>query len=156
LYVSNFNGITIILNTALKIISQNLDLVVRLGNFAQILVIRLETFKRNISVYRNYFWDFYNAQSKEVQDKMDWVIGLIRSLQVVPRKYFDHITGTDGLFEIRIQLGSNIYRIFCFFDEGNLVILLNGFQKRTQKTPSKEIKKAERLKKEYYEENSSK
>ena len=114
----------------------------------------MEPFKRNISVYKNHFWDLYNAQNKDVQDKIDWVIGLLRALPVVPRKYFDHVAGTNGLFEIRIQLGSNIYRVFCFFDEGNLMILLSGFQKKTQKTPMNEIKKAERLKFEYHEEKS--
>jgi len=116
----------------------------------------VESFKRNISVYKNHFWDFYNTQNKEVQDKIDWVIGLVRVLPVVPRNYFDHLSGTNGLFEIRIQLGSNIFRVFCFFDEGNLVILLNGFQKKTQKTPAREIKKAEKLKLEYYEDKSRK
>jgi len=114
----------------------------------------LEDFKRNISVYKNYFWDFYNAQTKDVQDKIDWVIGLVRGLRVVPKKYFDHLTGTDGLFEIRVQVGNNIYRIFCFFDKGNLVILLSGFQKKSQKTTRKEIRKAELLKQEYYENKS--
>ena len=114
----------------------------------------MEDFKRNISVYKNYFWDFYYAQTKDVQDKIDWVIGLVRGLRVVPKKYFEHLTGTDGLFEIKVQVGNNIYRIFCFFDKGNLVILLTGFQKKSQKTPKKEIKKAERLKQEYYEKKS--
>ena len=118
--------------------------------------LRLEPFKRNISVYKNHFWNFYNDQTKDVQDKIDWVIGLVRVLPIVPGKYFEHLTGTDGLFEIRIQLGSNIYWVFCFFDEGNLVILLSGFQKKSQKTPTTEIKKAERLKQEYYEEKSRK
>ena len=111
----------------------------------------MEEFKRNIGVYEDYFWDFYNTQTPKVQSRIDWVIGLVRSLRIVPKKYFDHMTGTDGLFEIRIQVSNNIYRVFCFFDEGNLVILLSGFQKKTQKTPQKEIKKAERLKQEYYE-----
>ena len=62
------------------------------------------------------------------------------------------MSGTDGLWEIRTQLGSNIYRVLCCFDAGNLVILLSGFQKKTQKTPQKEIEKAERLKKEYFDE----
>ena len=114
----------------------------------------MEDFKRNISVYKNYFWDFYNTQTKDVQDKIDWVIGLVRELRVVPKKYFDYLTGTEGLFEIRVQVGNNIYRIFCFFDKGNLVILLTGFQKKSQKIPRKEIKKAERLKQEYYEKKS--
>jgi phage-related protein len=72
-------------------------------------------------------------------------------MRVVPKIYFDHLTGTDGLWEIRSQIGSNIFRVFCCFDEGNLIILLSGFQKKTQKTPQNEIKKAELLKKEYFD-----
>ena len=60
------------------------------------------------------------------------------------------MTGTNGLYEIRIELGSNIFRIFCCFDEGRLVVLFNGFQKKTQKTPKSEIEKAEKLKAEYF------
>jgi mRNA-degrading endonuclease RelE of RelBE toxin-antitoxin system len=111
----------------------------------------LSDFKRNIKVYKNHFWDFYNNQPQNVQDKIDWVIGLVRSLRIVPKIYFKHLTGTDGLWEIRVKVGSNIFRIFCCFDEGNLVILLSAFQKKTHKTPKKEIKKAERLKKEYFD-----
>ena len=111
----------------------------------------MEDFKRNIQVYKNHFWDFYNVQSKKIQDKIDWTIGLVRVLPIVPKKYFDHITGTDGLWEIRIQVGNNIFRVFCCFDKKNLVILLSGFQKKTQKTPKKEIEKSERLKKEYFD-----
>ena len=112
----------------------------------------MNNFKRNIQVYKNHFWDFYYNQTPEVQEKIDWIIGLVRSLKIVPKKYFEHITGSDGLYEIRIKVGSNIFRVFCFFDEGNMIILLSGFQKKTQKTPKKEIKKAMRLKQEYYEE----
>jgi putative component of toxin-antitoxin plasmid stabilization module len=111
----------------------------------------LKEFKRTIIVYKNHFWDFYNSQSEKVQDRLDRTIGLVRELRIVPKVYFDHLTGTDGLWEIRTQVGSNIYRVFCCFDEGNLVILLSGFQKKTQKTPQKEIDKAERLKKEYFD-----
>jgi len=111
----------------------------------------LADFERNIQVYKDYFWEFYNSQPKKVQDKIDWTIGLVRSLRIVPKTYFDHLTGTDGLWEIRTKLGSNIYRVFCCFDEGNLVILLSGFQKKSQKTPKREIEKAERLKKEYFD-----
>ena len=64
------------------------------------------------------------------------------------------MTGTDGLWEIRTQVGNNIYRVFCCFDKGNVVILFSGFQKKTQKTPKKEIEKAERLKKEYFNEKT--
>ena len=111
---------------------------------------------RTTYVYGNEFWDFYYTQSSEAQDKIDWVIGLVRSLRMVPEKFFKHIEGTDGLFEIRVKVGSNIFRIFCFFDEGNLIILLNAFQKKTDKTPKNEIEKAERLKKNYYEDKSRK
>ena len=111
---------------------------------------------RTTYVYGTEFWDFYYAQRPEVQDKIDWVIGLVRTLRMVPEKFFKHLEGTEGLFEIRIKLGSDIFRILCFFDEGNLIILLNGFQKKTDKTPKNEIEKAERLKKRYYEEKSRK
>ena len=111
---------------------------------------------RTTYVYGNEFWDFYYAQKAEVQDKIDWTIGLARSLRMVPEKFFKHLEGTDGLFEIRIKVSNNIFRIFCFFDEGNLVILLNGFQKKTDKTPGIEIEKAEHLKQRYYEDKSRK
>lgn len=111
---------------------------------------------RSTYVYGNEFWDFYYSQKQEVQDKIDWVIGLVRSLRMVPEKFFKHLDGTEGLFEIRIKAGSDIFRIFCFFDEGNLIILLNGFQKKTDKTSKNEIEKAERLKHKYYEEKSRK
>lgn len=110
-----------------------------------------ENFIRTTYVYGDEFWDFYNVQTKPVQDKIDWVIGLVRTLKMIPEKFFRHLEGTDGLFEMRIKVGSDIYRIFCFFDKGNLVILLNGFQKKTDKTPKNEIAKAERLKQKYYE-----
>ena len=74
---------------------------------------------------------------------------------MVPKKYFNHMEDTDGLFEIRVEVGSNIFRVFSFFDEGNLVILLNGFQKKSQKTPKNEIELAEKLKKEYFNEKAN-
>lgn len=77
---------------------------------------------------------------------------MIEVLERIPASHLKHIEGTDGLFEIRIQFGSDIFRVFCFFDDGKLVVLLSGFQKKTQKTPSREIEKAVNLMKEYYEE----
>jgi phage-related protein len=56
---------------------------------------------------------------------------LIATLDRIPEKYFKHITGTDGIYEIRVEVGSDIYRVFSFFDKGQLVILVNGFQKKT-------------------------
>ncbi len=106
---------------------------------------------RKIGVYGNHFWDFYNKQNSKVQLKIDWTIELIRTTPIVPKKFFKKLKNTDDLWEIRVDANKGIYRIFSFFDNGNLVILLSGFQKKTQKTPKKEIKQAERLKKEYYE-----
>jgi hypothetical protein len=111
---------------------------------------------RTTFVYGNDFWDFYYAQKPQIQDKIDWVIGLVRSLGIIPAKFFKYLGGTDGLFEIRIKVGTETFRVFCFFDHGNLIILLNGFQKKSDKTPKNEIEKAVRLKKKYYEENSRK
>jgi len=106
---------------------------------------------RKIIFHGSHFADFYLEQSSKVQEKIEYVFRLIRQLERVPKKFFDHMEDSDGLFEIRIELGSNIYRIFSCFDEGNIVVLFNGFQKKSQKTPKKEIEKAERLKKEYFE-----
>jgi len=106
---------------------------------------------REIFIYGNEFWRFYESQNSKTQKKIDWTIDLVRTLEKIPEQYFKHLEGTNGLYEIRVKLGTNIFRIFSFFDEGRLVILLNGFQKKTQKTPKNEIKKALKLKDEYYE-----
>ena len=108
-------------------------------------------FEREIIPYENHFWDFYHKLEPKVKNKFDWTISLIERTKIVPKQYFDHMTGTDGLWEIRVKSGNNIFRVFCFFDKGNVILLLSGFQKKTQKTPKKEIKKAEMLKKKYYE-----
>ena len=89
--------------------------------------------EREVIAYKRYFLDIYEAQTDNVQRKIEWVLNLIRITKRVPEKYFKHIEGTKGLYEVRIELGNNIYRIFAFFDEGNLVVLSNGFQKKTQK-----------------------
>ncbi len=106
--------------------------------------------ERKIIFHKHYFLDFYVAQPKKVQEKIEYVFQMIRNVDQVPRKFLDHMTGTDGLYEIRVENGSNIFRIFCCFDKGNLVVLLNGFQKKSQKTPKQEIELAEKLKKEYF------
>lgn len=93
-------------------------------------------------------------QSLKVQEKIDYVLKLIASVKKVPEKFLKHISGTNGLYEIRAEYAGNIYRIFCFFDKGNVVVLLHGFQKKTGKIPRREIERAERLRKEYYEEKS--
>jgi phage-related protein len=104
---------------------------------------------RKITFFKNYFQDFFDKQSKKVKAKIVWTFDLVEDLQRVPEKYLKHIENTDGLFEIRVQLGSAIFRIFCFFDQGQLVVLANGFQKKTQKTPKNEIDFALKIKAEY-------
>lgn len=105
--------------------------------------------QRTIIFYKNYFDDFFIEQKQKVKDKIIWTFDLIEELQRVPETYLKHMENTDGLFEIRVQQASDIFRIFCFFDQGQLVVLANGFQKKTQKTPKKEIEKALKIKEEY-------
>ncbi|MCL6103905.1 MAG: type II toxin-antitoxin system RelE/ParE family toxin [Bacteroidetes bacterium] len=111
------------------------------------------TFERQVIAYKNYFLDFYEKQSDNVQAKIEWTLNLIRVTRQVPEKYFKHLEGTKGLYEIRIEVGSNIYRIFSFFDKGNLVVLGNAFLKKTQKTPKQELEKALKIMEEYQDEN---
>jgi phage-related protein len=104
---------------------------------------------RTIILYKDYFTSFLDNQKQKVKDKIIWTFRLIENIRQVPEEYLKHIEGTDGLYEIRIQQGSDIFRIFCFFDAGKLVVLANGFQKKTQKTPKSEIEKALKIKHEY-------
>jgi phage-related protein len=106
--------------------------------------------QRQIIFYEHYFIDFYLDQTEKVQEKIEYVFNILRTVQNVPKKFLDHMKGTDGLYEIRIEFESNNYRIFCCFDKGNLVVLFNGFQKKSQKTPKKEIDLALKIKDEYF------
>ena len=105
---------------------------------------------REVIFYGDYFWEFFKKQPPKVKKKINWTIGLLQYLEVIPEKYLKHIEETD-LYEIRVSFGTNIFRIFCFFDKGRLVIILNAFQKKTQKTPRTEIERALKLKHDYYE-----
>lgn len=105
---------------------------------------------RTIIFYKNHFIEFYQVLDQEVKGKIQYVFELIKQVDRVPKKFLKHLTGTNGLYEIRIEYQSNIYRIFCCFDNGQLVVLFNGFHKKTQKTPQNEIEKAERLMKDYF------
>jgi phage-related protein len=109
--------------------------------------------KRKIIAYKNYFLDFYENQTDSVQKKIEWTLNLIQITQKVPEKYFKHLEGTKDLYEIRVEVSGNIYRIFSFFDKGNLVVLGNAFQKKTQKTPKQELIKANKIMEEYQNEN---
>ncbi len=107
--------------------------------------------ERKIIFYKNHFIEFYQNQEEKVKSKIQYVFELIKQVDRVPEKFLKHLEGTEGLFEVRVEYQSNIYRIFCCFDEVRLVVLFIGFQKKTQKTPKKEIEKAERLMKEYFQ-----
>jgi phage-related protein len=113
-------------------------------------------FVRQVIAYKDYFLSFYKEQPDNVQRKIEWTLNLIRVTRQVPEKYFKHMEGTTGLYEVRVEVGNNIYRIFSFFDKGNLVVLSNGFQKKSQKTPKQEIEKALKIMEEYYDEKESK
>jgi phage-related protein len=104
---------------------------------------------RTAIFYKDYFEKFFINQSEKVKSKIIWTIELIEELERVPETYLKHIESTEGLYEIRIKLGSDIFRIFCFFDHGNLIILANGFHKKTQQTPKKEIERALKIMEEY-------
>ena len=106
---------------------------------------------RQIIFFKHYFKEFFDPLNEKVKVKIDQVFFTVRLAERIPAKFFKPVTGYDGLFEIRVEYQSNIYRIFCCFDEGNLVVLFNGFQKKSRKTPRKEIDKAMRIKNEYFE-----
>ena len=108
---------------------------------------------RTVTFYKDYFAEFFVKQREKVQDKITWTLELIEHLEKIPETYLKHLENTDGLYEIRVKQGSDIFRIFCFFDKGKLIVLANGFQKKTQKTPKKEIDKALKIKQEYENEN---
>lgn len=109
---------------------------------------------REILYFKDYYLNFFEKLKPDVQKKVNWTMQLISTIDRVPEKYFKYITGSDGIFEIRIEVGSEIFRVFSFFDKGKLVILLNGFQKKTQKTPKSEIEFAEKLRKQYFDEKN--
>lgn len=110
-----------------------------------------EKFIRDIFYFEDYYLEFYLGLKPAVKKKFNWTLELIATIEKVPEKYFKHITGSTGLFEVRVEVGSEIYRVFGFFDKGKLIILVNGFKKKTQKTPKAEIELAEKLKKQYFD-----
>lgn len=106
---------------------------------------------REVVTYKDNFEIFFQAQTPKVQKKIIKILDIVEQIERVPKTYLKYIEGTNGLFEIRVQLSNNIFRIFCFFDGNRLVVLLSGFQKKTQKTPKTEIHRAEKLMNEYYQ-----
>lgn len=104
---------------------------------------------RELIFYRYYFHKFFDKQTDKVKEKIDYVLFLLTHSERVPEKFLKHIEGRKGLYEIRIESGNNIFRIFCCFDKGNIIVLFNGFQKKTQKSPAREIHMAVKLMNEY-------
>lgn len=109
-----------------------------------------ERFVRGIFYFKNYYLDFFEALKPEVKIKFNWTFKLFATLERIPSKYFSHMAGTTGIYEIKVEVGSEIYRVFSFFDKGKLIVLVNAFHKKSQKTPKKEIELAEKLKKQYF------
>lgn len=105
--------------------------------------------ERKVLAYKKYFVDFLSTLKENEVKKIIYVIDMLKIRQRVSAKYVKYIK--DGLFELRAECDGNIFRVFFIFDEGNIVLLLNGFRKKTEKTPKQEIEKALKLKKEYYE-----
>ncbi|MCR4880879.1 MAG: type II toxin-antitoxin system RelE/ParE family toxin [bacterium] len=110
---------------------------------------------RKITFYNDHFVTFYTAQKENVRRKINQVLKLVETQEKIPQKFFRSIETVENLFEVRVEMESNIYRIFCCFDKGNLVVLFNGFQKKSQKTPPDQIARAERLKNEYFKEKEA-
>lgn len=106
---------------------------------------------REIRFYEKYFIEFYLSLDFSVQEKIEYVFKVIQTVDMIPQKFFKHIEGTEGLYEIRVKVESDIYRVFCCFDAGRIVVLFNGFQKKSKKTPKKEIDKALKIKQDYFD-----
>ena len=113
-------------------------------------------FVRQVVVFEDHFKEFRKTLDRDTLKKVYQVLTLIMIVEKVPNRFLKAITDRKGLWEIRIDQERNIYRVFCCFDEGNLVILFNGFQKKTQKTPRAQLDKAEELMKKYFEQKRMK
>jgi phage-related protein len=106
--------------------------------------------KREIIFYKNYFIEFYLSLDEKTQNKVEYVLNLIKTVNVIPSKFFKHIESTNGLYEVRVITQKCSIRIFCCLDKGQLVVLLNSFIKKQQKTPKDELTKAKKLMNEYF------
>jgi len=109
--------------------------------------------RRKIKAFGEYYNDFMQSLGDKERGKMDYVISLLATVDRMPVKFMKSIR--DGIYELRMEYNGNIYRLFFIFDDGNVVILFNGFQKKMQKTPQNEIEKALKIKKEYYDQKEN-
>lgn len=108
---------------------------------------------RRIRTYGGYFESFIDSLAEDVRKKVEYGLLLLKTQERLSQKFVKHID--DGVYELRTKIGSDIYRVFFIFDEGNIVVLFNGFQKKTQKTPKNEIEKAIQIKNQYYADKRS-
>ena len=106
--------------------------------------------KRELYFFKHYFEEFYEEQTDKVKRKILWTLKVIEELDRIPEVYLKRLKNTTGLYEIRVQVGNNIFRVFCFFESDNLIVG-HGFQKKTQKIPKQQIERAEQIKRDYYE-----
>ena len=111
---------------------------------------------REIKFYKHYFIEFYLTLDHKEQEKVDYVFNIVRTLNQVPAKFLKHIQDSEGLYEIRVSYGRIALRIFCCFDEGNIIILFNGFTKKKSKTPKTELDLAIKLMNQYFDEKRNK
>ncbi|MDR0628699.1 MAG: type II toxin-antitoxin system RelE/ParE family toxin [Treponema sp.] len=104
--------------------------------------------KRSIITYGGYFEQFIETLLPKERLKLDYIISLLETNERLPAKFIKFIR--EGLYEFRMEYNGNIYRVFFIFDEGNIVVLFHGFEKKTQKIPVREIEKALKIKDRYY------
>jgi len=109
-----------------------------------------EEYTKHIYYYKNYYLDFFKSLNADVKKKFIWTLKLIATIERVPVKFLKHIENSNGLYEVRVEVGTDIYRVFCFFEKEKLIILINGFRKKSKRTSIKEIEMAERIKKNYF------
>lgn len=105
---------------------------------------------RILFFYEDYFWDLFKTLNNESQEKFNRILQFISTTEHVSKSIFKHVTDSRGLFEIRIETLIGRYRVFCFFDRNNRLIIINGFLKKSANTPRKELQKAMRIRKEYF------
>jgi phage-related protein len=112
--------------------------------------------KRELFFFKNYFKDFYNKQRPKIKKRIIWTLKVIKEVDRISEVYFKHLEGSEGIYEIRVQVGSDIFRIFSFFDKNNLIIIGHGFQKKSQKILQGQLEMAEKIRKDYYYEEKQK
>jgi len=109
---------------------------------------------RPVFYYKNFYLDFFQCLNSDVKKKLIWTIKFIATSQSVPVEFLKRIENANGLYEIRLEVGADFYRVLCFFDNEKLIILINGFRKKSKRTSIREIELGQRIKKEYFYEKN--